>query len=246
MLGRKHPESNSDSFDLKSLRFGDVKLEPIVFKRRPPRHQQGDLFIKGPISHNWLTTACQLPGSGLAVAMAYRLRAGKSRSPRGRRWGVNDIARDLQISDDSAQRGLHLAELARLLSVSRETGHKTIVSVLEMVEPETGSSHRPLRGPIPWAWWLPASRLPGKALQVAAVCWLLAGWGRSAEFELAPDDWSEFGLSRFSASRGLDALAQAGLISAVRQRDRSPVVTILDSSDNWSRLNGIPLVMPAS
>ena len=38
---------------------------------------------------------------------------------------------------------------------------------------------------------------------VGAVCWLLAGWERSAEFELALDDWAEFGLSRFSASRGI-------------------------------------------
>ena len=71
---------------------------------------------------------------------------------------------------------------------------------------------------------------PGKSLQVASVCWLLAGWSRSAEFELALDDWAEFGLSRFSASRGLDELERAGLVSVGRMPGRSPVVTILDAS----------------
>jgi DNA-binding transcriptional ArsR family regulator len=56
----------------------------------------------------------------------------------------------------------------------------------------------------------------------------LAGWSRSAEFELALDDWAEFGLSRFSASRGLDTLEGAGLVSVVRRPGRSPIVFILD------------------
>ena len=42
-----------------------------------------------------------------------------------------------------------------------------------------------------------------------AVCWLLTGWNRSAEFELKLEDWAEFGLSRFSASRGLATLERA-------------------------------------
>jgi hypothetical protein len=63
---------------------------------------------------------------------------------------------------------------------------------------------------------------------VASVSWLLAGWSRSADFELALDGWAEFGLSRFSASRGLDELARARLVSVSRAPGRSPDVTILD------------------
>ena len=74
----------------------------------------------------------------------------------------------------------------------------------------------------------PGSR--GSPSKSASVCWLLAGWNRSAEFELALDDWAEFGLSRFSASRGLDELERAGLVSVGRMPGRSPVVTILDVS----------------
>ena len=134
--------------------------------------------------------------------------------------------RGLRISDDSARRGLHAAELAGLLAVEREPGCKLAVSVLDLPGPEAGPERRPLYGPIPWSWWLPASRLPGKSLQVGAVCWLLAGWERSAGFELALDGWADLGLSRFSASRGLDKLERAELVSVGRTPGRSPVVTI--------------------
>ena len=139
-----------------------------------------------------------------------------------------DVAKGLRISNDSARRGLHAAELAGLLAVEREPGCKLAVSVLDLTRPETKPDQRPLYGPIPWAWWLPASRLPGKSLQVASVCWLLAGWERSAGFELALEGWADLGLSRFSASRGLDELERAKLVSVGRMPGRSPVITVLD------------------
>jgi hypothetical protein len=161
--------------------------------------------------------------------MSYRFYRGRFRfERRGLRWGLPDVAKGLGISLRSARYGLHAAELAGLLAVERKPGCKLVVSVLDLPEPESKPSRRPLYGPIPWVWWLPASRLPAKSLHVGAVCWLLAGWERSAGFELALDDWAEFGLSRFSASRGLDELERAGLVSVGRTPGRSPVVTILD------------------
>ena len=121
------------------------------------------------------------------------------------------------------------AEMAGLLVVGREPGCELTVSVLDLPEPEGGPSRRPLYGPIPWSWWLPASRLPGRSLHVGAVCWLLAGWERSAGFELALESWADLGLSRFSTSRGLDELERAKLVSVGRTPGRSPVVTILDA-----------------
>jgi hypothetical protein len=95
-----------------------------------------------------------------------------------------------------------------------------VVSILDVPEANHRPKRRPLYGPTPWSWWLPASRLPGKALPVGATCWLLADWERLAEFELALNGWSEFGLSRFSASRGLDTLERAGLVTLVRRSGR--------------------------
>jgi hypothetical protein len=107
------------------------------------------------------------------------------------------------------------------------------VSVPECPKPAGKSKRRPLYGPIPWCWLVPASRLSGKSLQVGAVCWLSAGWGRSAEFELASDGWAEFGLSRFSASRGLGELERAGLVSVVRLPGRTSGVTIQEVGRGW-------------
>jgi hypothetical protein len=146
------------------------------------------------------------------------------------RWGLDAMAGGLRISTRSARRGFHSAELAGLLAVEREPGCKLAVSVLDLPEPEAGPKRRPLYGPIPWRWWLPASLLPGRSPQVASVCWLSAGRSRSADFELALDGWAEFGLSRFSASRGLDELERAGLVSVGRTPGGSPVVTILDAT----------------
>jgi hypothetical protein len=176
---------------------------------------------------DWIASACRLAGAGLAVAMAFRFLRCRFRMEN--RWGLDAIVRGLRISARSTQRSLHAAELAGLLSASREPGCKLAVSVSDLPEPEARPKHRPLYGPIPWSWWLPASRLPGKTPQVASVCWLLAGWSRSAEFELAWDDWAEFGLSRFSASRGLDELERAGLVSVGRMPGRSPIVTIVNA-----------------
>jgi hypothetical protein len=216
----------ADVWDLDQLRLPAGKVETLENRRRPPRHRPGDPFIKGPVPHAWIASACRLPGAGLPVAMACRFLCCRFQSPN--RWGLDTIANGLRISNRSARRGFHSAELAGLLAVEREPGCKLAVYVLEVPEPGAGPKRRPLYGPIPWIWWLPASRLPGSSLQVGAVCWLSAGWNRSAEFELALDGWAEFGLSRFSASRGLDELERAGLLSVCRTPGRSPGVMILD------------------
>jgi hypothetical protein len=178
--------------------------------------------------------------------MAYRSHENRFGSSRRRHLGIGDIAEELRAGLRTIRRGLRAAEATGLLLTRQEPGCKPIVSISSPRGPKTKAGHKPLYGPIPWAWWVAAARLPSRALQVATICWLLAGWERSAEFELMLSDWAEFGLSRFSASRGLDALVGARLISAVRRRGRPPVVTILDPSDTRSRLNGVPCVIPAS
>src|SRR5262249_25370698 len=83
-------------------------------------------------------------------------------------WGIGDVADMLEISHRSAQRGFHAAERARLLSADRPPGCKPIIAVLDGAGGAAESGRMPLYGPVPWRWWLLASRLPGKALQTAA------------------------------------------------------------------------------
>src|SRR4051794_28409449 len=191
--------SEIDPWDVERLRLPAECYGEFRPSRRLPRHGAGEPFIKGPITYRWVTGACGLPGAGLHVATTFRFLCCRYRGPN--RWGLDQVARGLQISLRTARRGLHEAELAGLLSVVREPGCKLAVSV---VDPPGGGekSPGPLYGPIPWAWWVTALRLDGPAVRTAAACWLVGGWERSAEFELALARWADLGLTRRSAGRG--------------------------------------------
>ena len=220
-----------DPWDLDRLRLPAEMIGNLVARKRPPRHRPGEAFLKGPISFAWVATACRLSGIGLHVALTVRFLRERFRRGRDRRWNLDSIAKGLLVSPDSVRRGLHTTERAGLLTVSRKPGCKILVADVTIVEPsaaEAEPDRQALRGPIPWTWLLPALRLPGPALQAAVACWLQAGWNRSAEFELGLSDWAELGLTRFSAARGLECLAGAGLITVVRQSGRKPVVSLQD------------------
>jgi hypothetical protein len=137
------------------------------------------------------------------------------------------VAEELGVSLFTARRGLHAAELDGLLSVAREPGCKLSVSIFDPPARDTERGRPPLYGPIPWDWWRAALRLDGPALRTASACWMIAGWERAAEFELALGAWLDFGLSRFAAGRGLKCLDRAGLVGIVERPGRSPVVTLL-------------------
>ena len=215
-----------DPFDLDRLRIPPGAVPGLRKAARPPRHRPGESFLKGPIPYEWIATACRLPGSGLHVATSLRFLQGRFRRPN--RWGLSAIAKGLVISERTAQRGLHAAEEAGLLIVEREPGCKLSASVAPWPAPASEPGRPPLYGPIPWAWWLVATRLPGAALQVASACWLMAGWDRLAEVELALGDWSDLGLARQAARRGLDHLQSEGLVAVSDRPGRPPSVVILD------------------
>ena len=128
----------------------------------------------------------------------------------------------LETSPRTVKRGLRTLR-GRLVDVT-PTGHKSSWAVEEV--PDDPIDSRSLRGPIPWAWWAAASRLPNPSLRVGAVCWIISGRERSAEFNLGMDRWAELGLSRFAITRGLRELERVDLISVSRRSGRSPVVSI--------------------
>jgi DNA-binding transcriptional ArsR family regulator len=193
--------------------------------RLPPRPRAGEPFIRGPIPFSWLAVASRLRGSGLIVAMAVRFL--RSRYPGKSSWSVAEIGWRAGLEERSARRALQALSEAGLISLVRKPGRKPALAILQRDE----ENHRPpLWGPIPWRWWRAASQLPGKAPQVSLACWLLAGWGRAAQFELAPL-WPELGLSQPSTYRGLESLVEAGLANVARTRGQPPVVTILGALD---------------
>lgn len=228
--------AEDDLWDVERLRLPPGTSVGVSRPSRPPRHQHGEAFLRGPIPFGWLATACQLPGSGPQVVLALRFLRGRFRLGRDRRWTLDAIAKGLGVSDDSVRRGLRAAESAGLLSVVRMPGCRIIAADVSIARPSGGSNVAglpPLHGPIPWSWLSPALRLPGSALRVGMACWAQAGWEGSAEMELALCEWTELGLSRFSAGRGLFTLAEAGLVSVSRRPGCRAVVTIREQPQRF-------------
>lgn len=86
-----------------------------------------------------------------------------------------------------------------------------------------------LRGPIAWAWWEHAGRLPGKAVHVALVLWLEAGLKKSRTVQLSMMRLRGLGVDRQAARRCLRRLAAARLVSVEQCRGRLARVTLLDA-----------------
>jgi DNA-binding transcriptional ArsR family regulator len=86
-----------------------------------------------------------------------------------------------------------------------------------------------LKGPIPWPWLIRAAAARGKALHIAIALWFRVGLTRKREVRLSLTRVQELGISRSAASRGLNALEDAGLVTVVRRPGRNPVVTLLET-----------------
>jgi hypothetical protein len=190
----------------------------------PPRlrHRAGETFIRGPIPFGWLAEASRSGDAGFRVALGiwYLTR----RYGRPALKSVPELAAVLGTSPRTVERGLQ-AVRGRLVE---GTNAKRKTSWVVRGIPGDRIDGRALRGPIPWAWWAAASRLPNPSLRVGAICWLLSGRERSAEFVVSSGQWAAFGLSRFSVGRGRDELEWAGLVSVARRLGRSSIVSILN------------------
>ncbi len=102
----------TDVWDLDQLRLPAERTESLESRRRPSRHRPGDPFIKGRFRIAGLRRPVGFPGPVSALRWPVRFLCCRFRSPN--RWGLEDIANGLRISNRSAQRGFHAAELAGL------------------------------------------------------------------------------------------------------------------------------------
>ncbi len=93
------------------------------------------------------------------------------------------------------------------------------------------TAHRFIKGPLPLRWIQRAAALPGKALHVALGLWYVKGLCRTATFPFKRKVAAGMGVSPDATYDALTNLEVAGLIRVIRQRGRSPAVTILDLSD---------------
>src|SRR5262245_30780590 len=112
----------NDTLDLDALRAPDVDLDALRQRpsRNPPRHRQGEAFLKGPIPWPWLLWALALPGKALHVALLLWKEAGCQRN-RTVRFRLAETT-ELGIHPDTARRGLRALATAGLVSICHRPG----------------------------------------------------------------------------------------------------------------------------
>jgi|ERR1017187_7087980 choline dehydrogenase-like flavoprotein len=97
--------------------------------RRPPRHQKGEKFLKGPIPWKWLQRAMKLKGKALHVAILLWREAGMTRTSTIR-FNLSAQAKN-GVLLDAARNGLRALESAKLVTVTHYAGQALEVTLLE-------------------------------------------------------------------------------------------------------------------
>ena len=118
--------------DVKRLRLSPAAaLRPPGRRNTSPRQPRvHGLFLKGPVSWTWLSTAARLPGRALHVALGIRLFTGIKKT---RRIALSvSWLSQLGVSRHAAYRGLKALEDRGLVSVDRHRGRKPLVTVIEI------------------------------------------------------------------------------------------------------------------
>ncbi len=89
-----------------------------------------ELFLRGPIPIRWLSSAAELPGKAINLALAlwwlHGMAKGKSFKLRG------DAVRLFRVSRDATDTGLARLEQARLIAVERRPGQRPTISILDL------------------------------------------------------------------------------------------------------------------
>jgi hypothetical protein len=128
-----------DAFDPEALRRSELDLPSLARQpgRKPPRHRQGEKFLKGPVPWPWLERAFRLRGKALHVALLLWREAGCRRSREVPLCLAGNLPEGL--NEQSARRGLRQLEVAGLVTVCRPPGRGLEVTLNDAPqgEPET-------------------------------------------------------------------------------------------------------------
>ena len=121
-----------DSLFIDRLQLTTNDLASLAHHKRPPRHRQGEHFLKGPVPWLWIAAAMKLPGRAWHVATILWYLAGLNKS--------NEIKMQYKLASasglkrDVVRRGLKLLENANLISVERHPGRSPVVTLLERAD----------------------------------------------------------------------------------------------------------------
>lgn len=130
-----------------TLPLYELKLDAeFVSRKQPrptriPRHQSGQLFVKGPIPLAWLCAASQQPGRALSVAIAIWFLAGctgKATVALG-----NELCKNFGIDRFAKRRGLDALASVGLVEVQHHRGRNPLVTLQNGVRGEPQGSSPP-------------------------------------------------------------------------------------------------------
>jgi hypothetical protein len=118
-----------DAFDVEALRVPSVEFDALRKRpsRKPPRHRQGEPFLKGPIPWRWLEQAMGLPGKALHVALVLWREAGCAKNRTVRLCLSGTLPEGL--NEQSARRGLRRLSEAGLVSIRQRSGRGLEVTI---------------------------------------------------------------------------------------------------------------------
>ena len=118
-----------DPADFRSPDGTDLEALERRPPKKPPRHRQGEQFLKGPIPWPWLLRAMTLKGRALHVALLLWKESG-IRKIRTVRLNISATAK-IGIHPDTARRGLRALASAKLVTVTHHPGQTLEVTLLE-------------------------------------------------------------------------------------------------------------------
>jgi hypothetical protein len=103
---------------------------PQTTIHRLPQPKVGEKFLEGPIPLDWLSTAAQLPGKSLHLAIAIWAIASLAKSAR---VSIGNVAvQPFGLDRNAKYRALQWLEEASLIRVQRKPGQSPIVTLLEL------------------------------------------------------------------------------------------------------------------
>jgi hypothetical protein len=122
-----------EPIDPKRLSFTQAKsIAAIKERQKPPRHKQGEKFLKGPIPWAWLAKAARQSGKALHVAVVIWFLAGIKRK---RSISLSNTAlKELGVDRFSKARALRALEEVGLVSVKRPPGCNPVVTIIDVNE----------------------------------------------------------------------------------------------------------------
>jgi hypothetical protein len=115
------------------MRLPPSRTPPLLPARRPPRHRQGEKFLKGPVPWAWLDRAMRLPGKALHVALVLWKEAGCAKRRTVRLCLNGPLPGGL--TRQSARRGLRQLAEVGLVTVRHLPGRGLEVTLAEVSTP---------------------------------------------------------------------------------------------------------------